>query len=243
MRRSGVGRPTRHGAVTEPARELVAVDALGGEDARHGAVLGGEQAAEDVLACRSCVSPLRLASLTARSSPSLADVPQLGFVRRQLAARSTPRGIDPDGAEHALEVALTSASRSSCGSRPTSLSACAALLLPDAIAISRCSASTLLEPRPAATLVASSAAYRASRTNRPNILQPPGVFLVDRLPGDAERLGDLRPRPPVAQRALDLGVLHAVGEAAERDDGGEAVGGALGVGELGGRAAWSSNLS
>ena len=36
------------------------------------------------------VSPLRLASLTARSSPSLADVPQLGFVRRQLASRSTP---------------------------------------------------------------------------------------------------------------------------------------------------------
>ena len=39
---------------------------------------------------------------------------------------------------------------------------------------------------------------------------------------------------PSLQRALDLGVLHAVGEAAERDDGGEAVGGALGVGELGG---------
>ena len=36
------------------------------------------------------------------------------------------------------------------------------------------------------------------------------------------------------------GVLHAVGEAAERDDGGEAVAGVLGVGELGGGVGMAS---
>src|SRR3954447_25930314 len=178
-------------------------------------------------------SPRRLASLTARSSPCFADVPQLGLVRRQLASRSTALASIPT-VPSTRSKSRISASRSSCGSSPTSLRACAAELLPEAIEIRRCSASTLLEPRPAATLVASSAAYLASRTNRSNILQSPRVLLVDRLPGDAEPLGDLRPRPPVLERALDLRVLHAVGEAAERDDGGEAVGGALGMGELGG---------
>jgi len=60
------------------------------------------------------------------------------------------------------------------------------------------------------------------------------VLLVDGLPRHAERLGDLRPRPAVAQRALDLGVLDAVGEAAQGADGGKSVGGILGVGGLGG---------
>src|SRR4051794_21231251 len=161
------------------------------------------------------LSPRRLASLTARSSPCFADVPQLGLVRRQLAGRSTPVASIPTLPSTRSKSPI-SASRSSWGSRPTSLSAWAAGLLPHAIEISRCSASTLLEPSPAATLVASSAAYLASRTNRSNIFQPPRVFLVDGLAGDAERLGDLRPRPSVAERALDLRGLHAVGEATER---------------------------
>src|SRR3954447_14033853 len=173
-------------------------------------------------------SPRRLASLTARSSPCFADVPQLGLVRRQLAGRSTPLASIPT-VPRTRSKSRISASRSSCGSRPTSCSAYAALLFPEAIEIRRCSASTLLEPSPAATLVASSAAYLASGTKRSNISQPPRVLLVDRLPGDAEGLGDLRPRPSVAQGALDLRVLHPVGEPPQRDGGGEAIGGALGV--------------
>src|SRR4051794_12944818 len=53
--------------------------------------------------------------------------------------------------------------------------------------------------------------------------QPLGVLLVHRLPGHAERLGDLRPAPPGAHRALHLGCLQPLGEAAERLHGGEAV--------------------
>src|SRR3954451_18711001 len=178
-------------------------------------------------------SPRRLASLTARSSPCFADVPQFGFVRRQLAGRSTPLASIPT-VPRTRSKSRISASRSSCGSRPTARRAYAALLFPEAIEISRCSASTLLEPRPAATLVASSAAYLASGTNRSNISQSPRMLLVDRLPGDAEGRGDLAPRPPLAPRALALRGLHPVGKPPQRDGGGEAVVGALGVGELGG---------
>src|SRR6185436_8709821 len=48
--RGGAGR------ALEPAGELVAVDALGREDARHRAVLGGEQPAQDVLAADLAVA-------------------------------------------------------------------------------------------------------------------------------------------------------------------------------------------
>jgi hypothetical protein len=64
------------------------------------------------------------------------------------------------------------------------------------------------------------------------------VLLVDGLAGHAQRLGDERPRPSVAQRALDLGVLEAVGEATEGDDGGESVGGVGGVGGVGDGHGW-----
>ena len=40
----------------EPAGDLVAVDALGREDPRHGAVLGGEQPPQDVLAADLAVA-------------------------------------------------------------------------------------------------------------------------------------------------------------------------------------------
>jgi hypothetical protein len=54
------------------------------------------------------------------------------------------------------------------------------------------------------------------------------VLLVDGLPGHPECLGDERPRPSVAQGALDLGVLELVGEAPEGDHGGEPIGGIAG---------------
>ncbi len=49
------------------------------------------------------------------------------------------------------------------------------------------------------------------------------MLLVDRLAGDAQRLGHERPRPAVPDRALDFGVLELVGEPPERDGAGEAV--------------------
>jgi len=59
------------------------------------------------------------------------------------------------------------------------------------------------------------------------------MLLVDRLAGDPERLGDVRPRPAVEHGPLDRGVLDAIREAAQSADGGERVGWV--VGEGGGR--------
>ena len=55
-------------------------------------------------------------------------------------------------------------------------------------------------------------------------LEPPVMLLVHGLARDAERLGDLRPAPAGAHRALDGGVFETVGELTQRDDGGEVVG-------------------
>ena len=55
---------------------------------------------------------------------------------------------------------------------------------------------------------------------------------MDGLAGDAEGLGDLAPAPAGTQGLLDLSGLEQVGEAAQGDDGGEAVGGAVWVGDL-----------
>ena len=47
------------------------------------------------------------------------------------------------------------------------------------------------------------------------------MLLVHGLAADPERRRDLRPRPPLAHGALDLAGFEAVGERAQRDDGGE----------------------
>jgi len=52
------------------------------------------------------------------------------------------------------------------------------------------------------------------------------MFLVDGLTRYSQRFGDLGPGPPGAHRALDLGVLEAVGHGSEGSRGREAVGGA-----------------
>ncbi len=48
---------------------------------------------------------------------------------------------------------------------------------------------------------------------------------MDRLAGDAERLGDLGPRPTGADCLFDGGVLEQVGHFAQRHHRGEAIGG------------------
>lgn len=45
------------------------------------------------------------------------------------------------------------------------------------------------------------------------------VLLVDRLLGDTERSGDLRPTPPELTRALHLETLELVSEATQRSHG------------------------
>jgi len=59
---------------------------------------------------------------------------------------------------------------------------------------------------------------------RSNISATSSRASVDGLARDAERLGDVGPGPPLAQRALDLGVLDLVREPPQSDDRGEAVG-------------------
>jgi hypothetical protein len=60
------------------------------------------------------------------------------------------------------------------------------------------------------------------------------VLLVDRLTRDSECLGHLRPRPAVEHRAFDGRVLDAVGQAPERANGGERIGGVFGERRWGG---------
>jgi len=71
---------------------------------------------------------------------------------------------------------------------------------------------------------------RISRTGLPSFTRPPsvasstapaGVAFVGRLPGDPERLGDLRPRPPTLDRPLNRGSLEPVGKPTERHHGRE----------------------
>src|SRR5258708_6106903 len=59
----------------------------------------------------------------------------------------------------------------------------------------------------------------------PGGCQPAKVLLMDRLAGDAERLGDLGPRPTGADCLFDGGVLEQVGHFAQRHHRGEAIGG------------------
>ena len=153
-RTSGPTRPSR--SRLEAAGELVAVDLLGREDARDGAVSALSRPRR---MCSQPIfrSPRRWASDTARSSACLALAPQVGLVRRQLAGRSTPLASIPT-LPSTRSKSRWSASRSSWGSSPASRRARPALPAVDAIEMRRCSASTLLDPRPAATLVASSAA-------------------------------------------------------------------------------------
>src|SRR6187397_1410926 len=105
---------------------------------------------------------------------------------------------------------------------------------------SRCSASTFDAPRRAAssivrsttclrpTSIAPSTGPGTSRIASPQfdagIVESPVMLLVHGLPGDAERLGDLRPAPAGPHGALDGGVLEPVGELAQRHDGSEVVG-------------------
>ncbi len=53
------------------------------------------------------------------------------------------------------------------------------------------------------------------------------MLLMDCLAADAERRRDLAPRPAVGDGALDLTGLEPVGEAAQRDDGSQSLGGIL----------------
>lgn len=55
--------------------------------------------------------------------------------------------------------------------------------------------------------------------------EPAGVLLVDRLPRDAERLGDLREGPASGYSPSDRGILHSVSEATKRPDRRQRVGG------------------
>jgi hypothetical protein len=59
------------------------------------------------------------------------------------------------------------------------------------------------------------------------------VLLVDGLPGDAEGLGDLLPRPAASPGVADLEDLQAVGELAEGTDGAQADRGVVGGGRGG----------
>ena len=49
------------------------------------------------------------------------------------------------------------------------------------------------------------------------------MLLMDRLPCDAKRLGNLREGPARGQGVLDSSILHSVSEATERADGGESI--------------------
>jgi len=53
------------------------------------------------------------------------------------------------------------------------------------------------------------------------------MLLVNRLPRDSQCLGDLRPGPAGAHRALDLGVLHLVRDRSQRGSRRQAVGRAV----------------
>ena len=221
----------------QPAGELVAVDALGREDAgrcraRRRAARAGCAAADLAVAAALGLLDRALEALLGGRAPARLGAAAVG-------GQVDAAGIDPDVGEGALEVA---------DQRLAEL----LRLEPDVVervgglAVARRDRDQQVLGLDAAGPEARGHArrlergvQRASRTNLSNISQSPRVLLVNGLPRDAERLGDLGPRPPVPEGALDLAVLHAVGEAAERDDGGEAVGGALGVGELGGAAAWA----
>ena len=103
-------------------------------------------------------SPRRLASASARSSPCRRDAPQLRLGAAAVGGDVDAAGVDTDGQQRALEVALHRLADLLRFEPDLARARTPALLLPEAIEISRCSASTLEDPRPAATLVASSAA-------------------------------------------------------------------------------------
>ena len=53
------------------------------------------------------------------------------------------------------------------------------------------------------------------------------MLLVDGLAGDAERFGDLRPRPALAKCAFDSGVLDAISQPPHGANRGKSIGGIL----------------
>ena len=58
------------------------------------------------------------------------------------------------------------------------------------------------------------------------------MFLVDGLPRDRERLGNLRPTPARTHGLLDSGVLELISHAPQRDHGREGISGILRNGTL-----------
>lgn len=58
------------------------------------------------------------------------------------------------------------------------------------------------------------------------------MLFMDRLPGDTERLGDLRERPTGSQGTSNGGLLDAIGETAQRAYGRQSVGGIFRKGRL-----------
>ncbi|WP_425584233.1 hypothetical protein [Streptosporangium album] len=62
--------------------------------------------------------------------------------------------------------------------------------------------------------------------------EPLGMFFVDRLARYSERLGDLRPAPARPHGLLDSGVLHLIGQAPQRRNSRQPIGGILGSGNL-----------
>lgn len=60
------------------------------------------------------------------------------------------------------------------------------------------------------------------------------MLLVDGLTRDAERLGDVGPRPTVDDRLLDGGILDAIRQSAQGADGRERIGWVVGERGLGG---------
>lgn len=66
------------------------------------------------------------------------------------------------------------------------------------------------------------------------------VLLLDRLPADIQRLGDLRPRPFVAERAYDVLGLEVISKNSKGPDGTEAV---VGFEIVDGKSAHGRNFS
>lgn len=66
------------------------------------------------------------------------------------------------------------------------------------------------------------------------------VLLLDRLPADIQRLGDLSPRPPVAECVHDVRRLEVIGKNTKGPDGTEAV---VGIEVVDGKSAHGRNFS